>query len=269
MTVPAEPNRLLVAGDVHGNSGWLEVLFRSAVAHGCNAILQLGDFGFWPHQPGGSRYLHRVSKYADRSGVVVFWIDGNHENHDALRLLTPSADGFVDVARGCRHAPRGLRWTWRGVRFGALGGAFSIDWRDRVPGRSWWPDEVTTAADVERLGGAALDVLLTHDAPAGVPLGGVRLPDADQVRTDEVRALLAEAVKATSPRLVLHGHWHRRYSYELTWPAAVEGGAGWRATQVEGLASDVERDARAWGVLDLEPLRFTGGEGVLAAQAED
>lgn len=34
----------------------------------------------------------------------------------------------------------------------------------------------------------------------------------------------------------------------------------WGHAQVEGLASDVERDARAWGVLDLAPLRFTSGE---------
>ena len=34
----------------------------------------------------------------------------------------------------------------------------------------------------------------------------------------------------------------------------------WGHAQVEGLASDVERDVRAWGILDLVPLRFTSGE---------
>lgn len=42
----------------------------------------------------------------------------------------------------------------------------------------------------------------------------------------------------------------------------VDGGTAfqWTRTQVEGLASGVEHDHRAWGVLDLDPLRFTGGE---------
>jgi predicted phosphodiesterase len=263
MRTPSDPQRLLVAGDVHGNAGWLDVLCRQAAQVGCDAVLQLGDFGYWPHQPGGRRYLRRVTAYAERAGVVVYWIDGNHENHEALRALPPSADGFVDVADRCRYIPRALRWMWQGVRFGALGGAFSIDWRDRTPGTSWWPDEVTVAGDVARLGQEPLDILLTHEAPAGVPLAGARLPAEDQIRTDEVRALVADAVKATSPTLVLHGHWHRRHSYELSWPFEGDARLEWGHAQVEGLASDVERDARSWGILDLAPMRFISGEAVL------
>jgi hypothetical protein len=121
---------------------------------------------------------------------------------------------------------------------------------------------VTTAEDVEKLGSGPLDVLVTHDAPEGVPLSGLRLPVEDQVRTDPVRSLVADAVKATSPVLVLHGHWHRRHSFELSWPIGIDGRLEWDHAQVEGLASNVEHDAGAWGVLELDPLRFAGGDEI-------
>jgi hypothetical protein len=146
------------------------------------------------------------------------------------------------------------------VRFGAIGGAFSIDWRDRKPGRSWWPEEVTTVDDVERLGTAPLDVLVTHEAPAGVPFEGYRLPEEDEVRAEEVRRYIRAATEATQPRMVLHGHWHRRHTYELAWPTEDHGELAWRSTLVEGLAADVQGDFQAWGVLDLDPLSFSGGD---------
>lgn len=260
MNATTEPSRLLVAGDVHGNIGWFRRLCDLAARQRCDALLQLGDFGFWPHAPDGVRFLKHVSHHATRVGVDIYWIDGNHENHDALRELPPGADGFVAVADRCLHIPRGHRWTWNGVRFGALGGAFSIDWRDRTPRKSWWPEEVTTMADVDALGTAPLDVLVAHDAPAGVPLEGFRLPAEDEVRSDEVRRLVRAATEATRPRLVLHGHWHRRHSYELAWPVEQDGQLAWRSAEVEGLAADVQGDYQAWGVLDLAPLRFSGGE---------
>jgi hypothetical protein len=260
MNAPSEPRRLLVAGDVHGNVGWFRRVCDLAAQHDCDAVLQLGDFGYWPHAPEGLRFLKHVSHHATRVDVDIHWIDGNHENHVALRDLPRRADGFVAVTSRCLYIPRGHRWTWSGVRFGALGGAFSIDWRDRTPGHSWWPEEVTTAADVETLGTAPLDVLVAHDAPTGVPLESYRLPAEDEVRSDEVRRLVRAATAATLPQLLLHGHWHRRHSYELAWPLEEDGRLVWRSVQVEGLASDVQGDFQAWGVLELDPLRFIGGE---------
>ena len=259
----SDPKRLLVAGDVHGDAAWFDALCGRAAEHGCEAVLQLGDFGFWPHHPGGRKFPRRVSTYAARRDLDVFWIDGNHENHAALRSLRPGEDGFVEIEERCSYIPRGHRWNWSGVRFGGLGGAFSIDWRTRRPGKSWWPQEVTTADDLATLGSEPLDVLVAHDAPSGVPLSGFSLPVEDQVRADEVRDLVAAAVKATRPELVLHGHWHLRHSFELAWPVGAGAELEWASARVEGLASNIEHDHRAWGVLDLEPLSFVCGEALV------
>jgi hypothetical protein len=245
-----DPGRVLVAGDTHGNAQWCAFLGVAAEHWDCPVVLQLGDFGYWPHVDAGQLFLDRVERVAERTGVTFVWVDGNHENHDALRQLTagaPEADGFVAVRPHVRYAPRGHRWTWRGRRFGALGGAFSLDWRVRTPGQSWWAEEVPTPADVERLGDEPLDVLVTHDAPLQRrerPLA-TPIPEADLAVARAVRRLLAGAVARTRPALVLHGHWHRRYS------AVHEG------VRIEGYASDHEADERSFGILDVESLAIT------------
>lgn len=259
------PRRLLLAGDVHGNGRWIGMLCKLARRHRCDAILQLGDFGYWPHTADGLQFLEQVSWHAEQKGIdCVYWIDGNHENHDVLAELEPDDDGMITIVDRCRYIPRGYRWAWSGVRFGALGGAFSVDRRQRVKHVSWWPGELLSDSDVEKLGEEPLDVLVTHDAPEGSPVRGLALPPVDEVLAAEVRARVLDAVEATEPRLVAHGHWHHRYSHELTWPVTADGELIWRATQVEGLAADVQHDSRSWAVLDLDPLQFIDGRRVSA-----
>lgn len=267
VTAPASPSRLLVAGDTHGNAWWINQLAELAYAYGCDGIVQLGDYGFWPHERHGELFTAKVDESLAFFDLNLWWLDGNHENHTALRALAASAArdawGAVVTSERTRWLPRGHRWSWNGVSFGALGGAFSIDWHRRTPGRSWWPEEVTTEADVELLGDAPLDVLLCHDGPAGFPANhSIQVGPADEARSYEVRMLLAQAAAATRPRLVLHGHWHRRHSTELTLPSG-------HVTRVEGLASDNERDGRSWGVLTLPTLTFLGGREVDAEHSAD
>ena len=249
MPVADDPGRVLVAGDTHGNAKWCAFLGVAAEHWDCPVVLQLGDFGYWPHVDAGQLFLDRVERVAERTGTTFVWIDGNHENHEALRELTAGAlapDGFVDVRPHVRYAPRGHRWTWRGRRFGALGGAFSVDWRLRTPGRSWWAEEVPTPSDVDRLGDEPLDVLVTHDAPMRPHSGPVPdLPAADLEVARAVRRLLAGAVERTRPALVLHGHWHHRYSAEDD------------GLRIEGFASDLEGDERSFAVLEVDTLEIT------------
>lgn len=267
----AESLRLLVAGDTHGNATWLEVLFNRALEHRCDVLVQLGDFGYWPHTRDGQRFLRRVEFLAKRVRVPIVWIDGNHENHAMLRTLSPRPDGFVELSTHVLHAPRGLRWNWAGIRFGALGGAFSIDWRRRVLGVSWWAEEVITPEDVATLTDDPLDVLLTHDAPAGIPIEGLPLSAPDELRSYDNRRLIATAVESTNAQVLLHGHWHYRYQFDLTridaTASKAQGRKVWETTRVEGLASDQERDGGAWGVLELPTLEFTDGHALVASRS--
>ncbi len=86
------------------------------------------------------------------------------------------------------------------------------------------------------------------------------LPSEDQVRADENRALLADVVAATNPRLVIHGHWHHAHDTELAWidRATTErtGGLTWASTNVVGLGSDGD-DTHGSAVLDLDAAAAT------------
>ncbi len=109
-----------------------------------------------------------------------------------------------------------------------------------------------------RLGTERLDVLIAHDAPAGVDLlSSWRLPAEEQVRADDLRALVAQATAATSPQLLLHGHWHYGYESELNWidRATTDrtGELRWKSTHVVGLGCDGDVE-RGWIVLDLPAL---------------
>jgi hypothetical protein len=103
-----------------------------------------------------------------------------------------------------------------------------------------------------------VDVLITHDAPAGVPLSGdFKLPQEVEARADETRMLLRDVVDRLSPPLVVCGHWHQRKIFELQH----ESGA---ATAVHVLADENSRAGNAVllrsgaGPLRVEPLIIRG-----------
>jgi predicted phosphodiesterase len=248
--------RVLIAGDTHGNTAWVEALTRKAAEHGCPIIMQVGDFGYFPDHPGGPRFLTAVDTACAVNGVELWFIDGNHDDHFALTEHRES-DTPVALTDHVTYIPRGARIVIGGRSFGFLGGAFSVDWRDRTHGIDWWPNETTDPADVARLGGDQLDVLITHDAPARIDLSAWPLSAEDQVRADHVRSLIAAAVEATRPRVVLHGHWHHAHDTELSWVdrATTEqtGALTWRSTRVIGLGCDGDA-AGGWLVLDLPAL---------------
>ena len=267
--VPGPAHRgaqLLVAGDTHGNPWWLRCLADLAVVLGCDGVVQLGDFGFWPDQRTlracgwatiDNRWLDEIAGIYASKGLWLRAIDGNHDAHPLVREVYPAdPNGVRPIRDGVLDwADRGAVWEWHGVRCGALGGGISIDRHMRVEGETWWPTETITDADVDTLTGRAadgLDVLFAHDAPMlppGLrPLGDVVLRADCAVSTRQV----ARAVAATEPTVLLHGHYHRRYT------------STFGSTRVEGLASDSEAPRPgSWVVLDLADL--TVSESVPAA----
>lgn len=251
-----EIRRVLIAGDARGNAAWVETLTTKAAERACPVIIQVGDFGYFPDRPRGPRFLSAVDTACRDNGVVLWFIDGNHDDHFALAQHR-EIEAPVALTDRVAYIPRGARMTLGDRVVGFLGGAFSVDWRDRTYGLDWWPNERTDHVDVARLGEDRLDILITHDAPAGIEFSARRLPAEDQVRTDEVRARITEAVEATLPRLVLHGHWHHAHDTELSWidRAATErsGALTWQSTRVIGLSCDGDPND-GWLVLDLDTL---------------
>lgn len=268
---------VLLVGDTHGNLAHLRHLLDTANRHDATYLFQLGDFGYWPHTADGRAFLRDVEKFAAKAGRTIWWLDGNHDRSSLIDHTATDDEGFVVISEHVRYAPRGHRWTWGGVRFIALGGAYSVDkpWRvraerektlkleraaarySRTPadaaGTLWFPEEELTD---EQLAAALadpgpVDVMLTHDKPrASDPRWNRK--DLPECWPNQDR--IQRAVTALRPRLLVHGHLHYPYRDQIR-----SAGDSW--TTVVGLDADPAaagsssyRKTDSWELLALDDL---------------
>lgn len=211
-----EPDRIVLAGDWDANISRACAVVQYAGARSISTVVQLGDFGVAAGGPWLTRFLDTLESACDHYAVTVFFVDGNHEHFPSLAGLPVDAGtGARTVRPHIYHLPRGLRWRWHDNTWMALGGAHSVDRPDRKEGVSWWPEEHLTTQQVrDAIASGPVDVMVCHDAPAGVLIPGLSstgFPAAEIATADRHRDLLATVVDATSPALLFHGHYHIRY----------------------------------------------------------
>lgn len=219
-----DPGEVVVAGDWHGNTEFAVAAIERAAAAGHGVMLHVGDFAFRFQR----RFLEAVDEALDRHGMHLLFVRGNHDSTSELGdLPAPDADLTQRVADRIRFLPDGTRWTWQGRSWVAVGGAPSIDRAMRVPGVSWWPDEVLDPAVAARIiADGPVDAVLAHDAPDRVEIPGIMdsswLPSECAARCRSHRQLLGEVADGVRPELWVHGHYHVRYR-ERRGPMTVAG----------------------------------------------
>src|SRR4051812_17394182 len=245
----ATPTRIGFAGDWHANTRWATAAVGYAADQGAAVMVHLGDFGY-EFRPAFLRGLDRALSNAN---LNLLFVDGNHEAFPTLLRYPVRPNGLRQVTQRVWHLPRGFRWTWGGVRFLALGGAYSVDRQWRTPGSSWWLEEEITDEQVAiASAGGPVDVLLSHDCPAGVDIPGLResahlWPPLDLIRAEGHRRQLDRVTEAVRPRWVWHGHYHRRYDTTAD--------LGYGPVEVRGLDCDATRLESNVVVTDLADLR--------------
>jgi hypothetical protein len=267
--------RVILAGDAHGNTGYMITLINRAENAMADRVFVLGDFGYWEHTQDGIEFLNDVNKYARRSNVTVYFLDGNHDKTNLLLEKygnNKDDEGFLIVRPWIRYAPRGHRWTWGATKFAAFGGAYSVDkaWRldqerkrsltiermnaFREPGNQlsldtsgtlWFPEEEMTDADMERFleDRNRVDIILAHDKPvASTPRWNRKDIEACQPNARR----LQRAVVTLKPKLFFHGHLHYYYR------DAIRAGNDGIFTKVIGLDCDDTSDrTNSFYTLDL------------------
>ncbi len=234
--------KILAVGDTHGDSLTVRAALDEAEGR-ADWVVQVGDFGYWEHTREGVRFLDTCNTFAAEAEVPIVFLDGNHENHPLLWERYSESDktpeGFWTIRPNVFYAPRGHRWVWDTRRFLALGGAYSIDRYWRKLGDSYWlTEEITNEEADNAAAGGPVDVMFTHDAPLSVH------PTANAEKnlfpeTSANRAKIEKVVEATRPSLLVHGHWHVRYSDTF------EHRDGY-TTRVEGLAADGRPGTTLW-----------------------
>lgn len=136
-----------------------------------------GDFGFIMYDPSDQEHypeeLQKLDVLAKKPYTILF-VDGNHENFDRLYQF-PEEPMFGGTVRRIRdnifHLQRGQIYTIQGKTFFTFGGGYSMDKAFRIPGYSWWPQEMPTLQ--ERMAGDRalaladnqVDYIITHTAP--------------------------------------------------------------------------------------------------------
>ncbi len=144
-----------------------------------------------------------------------------------------------------RAADMGAAWV---VQVGDFGfGFFRLGDDPAVPGD--WAPRCPFARRVSALAAESGVPVVFIDGNHDNPVLLARLAERQR------RAQVAAAVERTGPRLVVHGHWHLRYTAEHPNARRREGGSGPdrapAVTRIEGLASNLQHDDRALLALDL------------------
>lgn len=255
MPLTAEPERVAIAGDWHGNTQFAEQVIAAAAAGGVQIIVHVGDFGFRTPGPETARYLDAVDESCVEHGVQIFWIEGNRDNFPALSQLPADPEtGLRSVRTHLTHLPRGTRWTWWGRNWLALGGSYSLNRRESTRGVHWWNGERLTDDDIARaVAGGPADVMITHDSPDRTDLmshiAHGDYTDEHRFAAQQHRAALGRVVDVVAPETLFHGHYHRRHTTERP----LLGGGH---TRVVGLSSDRENIGGNLVIIDTPTLEF-------------
>lgn len=233
--------RVAFVGDTHGHLDFMYQLVaeretndQAAIDH----VVQLGDFGIWPHPsrcgkvelrhmakeglpPGGNypEYAlgHKVPPYP------TLFIRGNHEDQEYLRQFERAQQFLYDTRYPTepillpgefRYLPDGCVTELGGYRIAGWGGNFSYrTWKQERAYESLTGKQMrhmTQDIYARLTGGEPFDILLTHDAPSGIGLRGPEdpkdLPRDEQTGdgVPHIRTLIETKVR----RYSFNGHWH-------------------------------------------------------------
>ena len=163
---------IYVTGDTHGNQILWDACITSFLKPG-DTIIVLGDFGigffdgkYWPEE--------MFFDYLAEQPYTVLFVGANHENFDKLNAYEVSEwnGGRVHRIRpNVIHLMRGEIYEIDGKKVFTFGGGYSLDRDFRVPGKTWWSEEMPSDADyrnaTEHLKTAdfRVDYILSHTAP--------------------------------------------------------------------------------------------------------
>ena len=200
---PANPTKLtgstkiLILGDAHGY--WMS-LNQIVKAMRPDLVLQCGDFGYFPK----FKLYCPENRLANRA--PIHWCDGNHEDHESLAKFRSDPPAGHEVATNVFYQERGSTLTLpdgRTVLF--MGGADSIDKKERTSGRDWFPEELITEADLARLPDCRVDIVISHTCPTRFDISE-HFPEKE---ADPSRKFLDVVLDRYKPARWYFGHWHK------------------------------------------------------------
>jgi Icc-related predicted phosphoesterase len=209
--------KILICGDTHGDLNYAGGrIVNAALKNECEKIIVCGDFGLWEHTDWGLKFTQKLSKRLVENNLSLFFVDGNHENHDLLyayhqdRISRTGKDGITEIKQNIYHIPRGHCFTFGNTNFMGFGGAFSIDRSSRQIRKSLWLGEEIIEEDYEtaiknfKEFDKPIDVLISHEGPCSP----IRFSGKDDLNSVQQRQFIQRLINEVNPKKVYFGHYH-------------------------------------------------------------
>lgn len=143
----------LITGDIHGGIDIKKLSSKNfPFGNKLNRndyLFIAGDCGLWFDFSDDEAYWQI---WLNNKNWTTLVIDGNHENFDFMESFPKKEwnGGIVTVlAENIIWLRRGEVYNINGYKYFVFGGAFSIDKDKRLPGKSWWPQEIPSRMEYE------------------------------------------------------------------------------------------------------------------------
>ena len=209
--------KITFIGDTHGKTPQLEWMLVNDPSIEEDLCFQVGDMGLGFKGVTLREYLIERLQF----------IRGNHDSPEVCRQHPNYAGDF-------RYYPE--------IGLFAVGGAWSIDWKWRTPGVSWWPDEELSAEELNKAYQLYCEVkpkyVVTHEAPECAVirmLEGMAISFSDESAATSVHhdaaykdykkvlgrvntrtsQVLQQMVEAHQPKEWVFGHYHLAKQFEF------------------------------------------------------
>jgi len=209
---------ICAAGDIHGaiDRMYDEILaFEGSLGVRFDYVLHVGDFGIWPDP----NRIDKATRKHDQAGDFGKWfaerrtmprktifIKGNHEDFDWLdEQLSDEILPGLHYLRNGRTIDLGERRDV--VRVGGIGGCYSASDYPRKSKQLRGSQKAHYTHDEIEALARGIDILLLHDAPAGVRFAAGHTSAAEGLR---------ELIARTRPLACFFGHHHERIDVNIT-----------------------------------------------------
>lgn len=204
---------IYITGDTHGDiSRFAEPYIpnESTLTHS-DCLIVCGDFGFiFTDSDNEKKNLDILEK----KPYTILWLDGNHENFNALSKYPIEIfnGGKVHrIRKNIFHLMRGQIFTIENKTFFTMGGAYSIDRYMRTENVSYWKEELPDNDDYNEAArnfsncGKKVDYILSHTAPREIIRKMGYFPDSHDM---ELTGFLEWIMYEAEFKQWYFGHWH-------------------------------------------------------------
>jgi len=160
--------KILLIGDVHGRFQRFGNHILNTINRGIefDAIIQCGDFGIYT----GAKEELRKLMFKIKLNKLIYFIDGNHEDHYTLYLVKNKLDKM-----GVIYQQRGTILKLKdGTKVGFMGGAFNVDrpQQNYLNGTYNFPhkSQIENFSNLLKKEGG-VDLMITHSCPSNIGIG--------------------------------------------------------------------------------------------------